>query len=502
MPSLDARSANVAARLLLPNLDRHPDKTAYFCSDQAVSYQQLGEGAYRFAALLRGRGIGPGDRVMLALLDSPVFVAAFLGSCLIGAVAVPVSTSLDATTYDFLLTDSNARLALVAPTVAAIQGFPRDRRTDCLICGEDLTRILLDLPNTPVPPITVGPDDLAFMLYTSGSTGRPKGVPHRHPDLIEASERFAMQVLGMNETDLVFSASKLYFAYGLGNSLAFPLALGATTVLHPGVAAPDQLLALIECHRPTLFFSVPTVYAQILRNTNKDRLELPMRLCVSAGEVLPAAIVEEWHRLTGLDLLDGIGSTEMSHIFLANRPGDLIPGSAGWPVPGYEVRLVDDDGNPVTSGTDGHLLVRGPGAAPFYWNRPEKTAETMLADGFVRTGDVFVEKDSRYWHRGRSDDMLKVGGQWISPVQVEEALRVHPAVFDCAVAACRIGGLERPAAHLILRPGNTPGRPLEKTLRAFLTTRLPDYMCPVVYRFIDNLPRTPTGKVQRFKLRQ
>lgn len=501
MPGLDAHTANLAARLLLPNLARHPDKTAYFCLDKATSYQQLGAGAYRFAALLRDRGIGQGDRVLLALLDSPVFVAAFLGCCLIGAVAVPVGTALDGVTYDFLLTDSNARLALVSPVVAAIQDFPRDR-ADCLVCGEDLAGVLSDLPSTPVPPVAVGLDDLAFMLYTSGSTGRPKGVPHRHPDLVEASERFAAQVLGMNENDRVLSASKLYFGYGLGNSLAFPLALGATTVLHPGLATPDQLLALMERHRPTLFFSVPTIYAQILRGIDQDRLDLPMRLCVSAGEALPAAIVEEWGRLTGLDLLDGIGSTEMTHIFLANRPGDLVPGSAGWPVPGYEVRLVDDDGNPVAPGTDGHLLVRGPGAAPYYWNRPDKTAETMLADGFVRTGDVFVEKEGRYWHRGRSDDMLKVGGQWISPVQVEEALRAHPAVFDCAVAACRVGGLERPAAHLIPRPGHDPGRPLEKALRAFLAARLPDYMCPLVYRFVDDLPRTPTGKVQRFKLRQ
>lgn len=501
MNGCTANNRNLTAHLLLPNLARHPDKTAYLCAGQAVSYRQLAAGAYGFARLLHAKGIGPGDRVLIVLVDSPVFVAAFLGTTLIGAVAVPVGTALNAETYDFLLSDSEARLALVSPSVAAIEGFPR-ARTDCLVCGERLAEAVAERPSVPVAAAAVGPDDLAYMLYTSGSTGRPKGVPHRHGDLLAAAERYAVQVLGMGEDDVVLSASKLYFAYGLGNSLAFPLYVGATAVLHPDNPLPDQLLALMTRYRPTLFFSVPTVYGQLIRSVNEDHLSLPMRLCVSAGEALPAAMVEEWQRLTGLEVLDGIGSTEMTHIFLSNRPGDLVPGSTGRPVPGYEVRLVDDDGNPVASGVTGHLLVRGPGAAPRYWNRPDKTAETMLADGFIRTGDVAVEQEGRYWHRGRSDDMLKVGGQWISPLQVEEVLRTHPVVSDCAVAAYRLGGLERPAAHLILRPGHEPGRPLEKALRAFLAVRLPEYMCPLVYRFVDDLPRTPTGKVQRFKLKQ
>lgn len=496
-----AIAPNLAARLLLPNLARHPDKIAYHCAEESISYRQLGEGAFRCAGLLRARGIGPGDRVMLALLDSPVFVAAFLGITLISAVAVPVSTSLTAETYDYLLADCTPRLLLASPSVAAIGGFPRNR-VDCLICGEQLAGVWTEMANAPIVAAAIGEDDPAFMLYTSGSTGRPKGVPHRHGDLLEAADRYAAQVLGMKKEDLALSASKLYFAYGLGNSLAFPLAVGASAVLHPGNPLPGQLLALMARHRPTLFFSVPTLYAQIIRSVDAPHLHLPMRLCISGGEALPAALVEEWRRLTGLELLDGIGSTEMTHNFLSNRPGDLVPGSAGRPVPGYEFRIVDDDGNPVSAGVAGHLLVRGPGAALSYWHLPEKTAETMLADGFLRTGDVFVEQDGRYYHRGRSDDMLKVGGQWISPVQVEEALRNHPAVADCAVAAYRVGGLERPAAHLILRPGNTPGRPLERELRTFVAARLPEYMCPLVYRFVDDLPRTPTGKVQRFRLKQ
>ena len=494
-------SHNLAARLLLPNLARHPEKIAYCCAEELVSYRQLAAGTYRFAALMRARGIGPGDRVLLALVDSPVFVAAFLGATLIGAVAVPVSTALNAETYDYLLADCDPGMILASPSVAAIEGFPRDR-AEIQIFGEQLAGILPGMAEAPLEAAPAGRDDLAYMLYTSGSTGRPKGVPHRHGDLVEAAERYAVQVLGMADNDRVLSASKLYFAYGLGNSLAFPLYVGATAALHPGPPLPGQLLPLMEQFRPTLFFSVPTVYGQIIRSVGEERLHLPMRLCVSAGEALPAAIVEEWRRLTGLELLDGIGSTEMAHIFISNRPGEVTPGSAGRPVPGYEIRLVDDGGTPVAADVAGNLLVRGPGAAPCYWNRPEKTAETMLADGFVRTGDVFIEQNGRYWHRGRSDDMLKAGGQWISPVMVEEALRTHPAVADCAVAACRIGGLERPAAHVILRPGSSPGRPLERELRTFMAARLADYMCPLVYRFIDDLPRTPTGKVQRFKLKQ
>jgi benzoate-CoA ligase len=492
---------NLAERLLTPNLERHPGKTAYLCNDEAVSYQQLADGAHRFASMLTGKGINRGDRVLIALSDSPVFVAAFLGTALIGAVAVVVGTSLTAELYGYIVDDCDARLMLLSRSVADSAGFPAEK-APCIVCNERLSHELPEFPATPVQPEPAHPDELAFMLYTSGSTGTPKGAPHRHADLLEAAERYALQVLGIKEDEIVLSASKLFFAYGLGNSLAFPLYVGATAVLHPGNPTPDQLLSLMEQHRPTLFFSVPTVYAQIIRNVSQEHLALPMRLCISAGEALPTAVFQEWQRLTGLELLDGIGSTELTHIFISNRPGGAIPGSTGQPVPGYEVRLVDDACTIVPSGEAGHLLVRGPGSAPYYWNQPKKTAQTMLPDGFIRTGDIFLEQDGCYYHKGRSDDMLKAGGQWISPVQVEDVLRTHPSVTDCACASCRIGGLERPAAHVILQPGTSPGRLLEKELRAFMAARLADYMCPLLYRFVNDLPRTPTGKVQRFKLRR
>ncbi|WP_295447776.1 benzoate-CoA ligase family protein [uncultured Thiodictyon sp.] len=490
---------NVAAVLLNPNLEAHPDKPAYICDAETVSYRDLAAGAYRFASLLLDQGIRKGDRILIVVLDSPVFVAAVLGATLIGAVPVPVSTALSGELYDYICTDCAARLILVSQSLASTAGLAL-ARTPGIRCGEHLREAFPNIPATPVPTEQVHYDDLAYMLYTSGSTGIPKGVPHRHADLVAAAENYAVRVLGMRESDTVLSASKLYFAYGLGNSLAFPMYVGATAVLHSGSPLPARLLSLMEQRRPTLFFAVPTIYAQIIRTVSQEHLTLPMRLCISAGELLPTAVFQEWHRLTGLAVLDGLGSTETGHIVLSNRPGETLAGSAGLPVPGYEIRLVDDGGAVVPSGVTGNLLVRGPSIAPFYWNQPEKTAATMLSDGFIRTGDLMVERDGHYFHQGRNDDMLKVGGQWVSPVQVEEVLRGHPAVADCAVAVCHVGALEYPAAHLILRQGYSSSPPMEKELRAFAAVRLPDYMHPLLYQFVDDLPRTPTGKVQRFKL--
>ncbi|MDK9718261.1 MAG: benzoate-CoA ligase family protein [Trichlorobacter sp.] len=492
---------NLAWQLLSQNLEHHPDKTAYLCNGEAVSYQQLADCACRFATLLQQSGIAAGDRVLLILPDSPVFIAAFLGAVLHGAIAVPVSTALTADDYRYILQDSAARFLLCSATVPAASELAAPELSR-LICNESLTGWLDGYPPAELTAPAPAPDELAFMLYTSGSTGKPKGVPHRHRDLLVAAEQYAVQLLGMQQDDLIFSASKLFFAYGLGNSLAFPLYVGATAVLYPGKPLPDELLQLIAKHHPTLFFSVPTVYAQIILSTATPQLNLPMRLCISAGEGLPTAVLDEWQRLTGLNILDGIGTTELTHIFISNQPGRIRSGSAGQAVPGYQIRLVDDEGNQVPAGTPGHLQVRGASTAPCYWNLPEKSADTMLPDGFIKTGDVFLEEDGYYYHRGRSDDMLKAGGQWISPVQVEEVLRAHPSVADCAVASCQVMGLMRPAAHLMLKPDCVAEPALERDIRRFMASRLQDYMLPVRYFFVDDLPRTATGKVQRFKLKR
>lgn len=493
------RYTNLAACLLDHNLERRPDKVVYLCGDDAVSYRQLADGAYRCASWLRDQGIGHGDRVLIALADSPVFVAAFLASNLLGAVAVPVSTALANDAYQYILDDSAARVAFVSKALAELPAFARRRP---LVCGERLGEFLPDSPAAKIEAAAVGDDDFAYMIYTSGSTGKPKGVPHRHADFIFSAQSYADQIVGIGEDDRLFTASKMTFAYGLGCSLMFTLYAGASAILNPATATPEQLLALIERHRPSVFFAVPTIYVQLIRSFSEDHRELPMRFCGSAGERLPAFVFEAWREITGIDIVDGLGSTETNYIVISNRPGAVVAGSTGTAVPGCAIRLVDDSGRDVASGESGHLLVRCASAARAYWRLPEISSATMLADGFIRTGDVMREEGGCYYHLGRSDDMLKVGGQYISPVPLEEVLRSHPAVADCAVVACQVGGMERPAAHLVLKPGFSAGAALEKELRAHAAAQLSDYMRPMKYVFHDDLPRNPSGKVQRFKLKQ
>jgi benzoate-CoA ligase len=345
-------------------------------------------------------------------------------------------------------------------------------------------------------------DDFAFMLYSSGSTGRLKGVPHRHASLLLPCELMGEGVLGIRGDDLIFSTSKLSFGYGLVNSFSFPLWFGAPAILHPEKPEVGAVLEIMERYRPSIMFSVPTVYAQILLACAEPTLCMPMRLCCSAGEALPALLFEEWQRLTGLEIIDGIGASELSHHFMCNLPGEAVPGSAGRVVPGYEVRLVDDAGNAVSEGQEGHLLVSGGTRAPCYWNLPELSRVTMLPDGFTRTGDIMLQRGGQYYFRGRSDDMIKVDAQWVAPVVVEAALLSHPAVAECAVAAVTVGPLVRPGAFLVLVPGTDWTPVLARELRTHVAARLPDYMCPARFRVLDLLPRTTTGKIQRFRLRE
>lgn len=493
------RHSNLAACLLEHNLARHPDKVAYFCGDEAVSYRQLADGVHRCASWLRDQGVGHGDRVLIALADSPVFVASFLASNLVGAVPVPVSTALANENYQYILDDCEARVALVSKALAELPAFAR--RTP-LVCGERLAEFLPDALAVPVDAAQVGSDDLAYMIYTSGSTGKPKGVPHRQGDFLFSAQTYAAQVAGISESDRMFTASKMTFAYGLGCSLMFTMLAGASAILNPEASTPERLLDLIAQHRPSVFFAVPTIYVQLIRSVSDARLDLPMRFCGSAGERLPVFVFDAWRELTGLELVDGLGSTETNYVVISNRPGAVVAGSTGTAVPGCEIRLVDDSGRDVASGESGHLLVRCASNARVYWRQPEISVATMLADGFIRTGDLMREEGGFYFHLGRSDDMLKVGGQYISPVPLEDVLRDHPAVADCAVVACLVGGLERPAAHLVLKPGFSAGAALEKDLRAHAAANLADYMRPMKYAFHDDLPRNPSGKVQRFKLKQ
>ena len=493
--------SNAALELLTRNLELHPDKVAYFCGEQALSFRELNKASRNFAHLLRKQGIAPGERVLIVLPDCFAFPVVFLGCLLSGAVAVAVAATIRDEDLAYIFEDCEASL-LVTHTELAVPHSVIGDKVKQIVCDNDgppEDSVSCDGFSNPYRPSA---DDFAYMLYSSGSTGKPKGVPHRHESLLLPCELVGKALLGITGDDVIFSTSKLPFTYGLINSLAFPLHFGATAVLHPGKPDPLAILEIIGRRKPSIFFSVPTIYTQIILSCADRELKLPMRLCCSAGEALPVALFEEWQRLTGMEILDGIGSTEMSYHFISNIPGQAVPGSTGRLVPGYRARLVDDDGNNVPEGSEGHLLVSGPTGSPCYWNMPEKSAETMLPDGFIKTGDIFVKRNGFYFHCGRSDDMIKVGALWVSPVQVEETLRSHPAVADCAVAAVSAGTLIRPGAFVVIKPGTEQPSALAQELRLYILARLPDYMCPVSFQFMEELPRTSTGKLQRFSLRE
>ena len=509
---------NVAAGLLARNLERCPDKAAFLCGDDTLTHRALAADSARFANLLRARGVGPGQRVVLVLPDSFAYLKAFLGAMLLGAVPVPVSAMLTPGDYAFILADC-AATALVtwedSPAAEAARGVPETGVV--LPCGLDGPWGLW-AQSAEFEPVIVSGDAPGFMLYSSGSTGRPKGVPHAQADLLGPAAPWGSSVLGVTAGDVLFSASKMSFAYGLMSSLTLPLFFGATGVLFPGKPGPYELFEAIARHRPSLFFCVPTLYNLLLRafEPGAPGFDLSsLRLCYSAGEALPASLCQEWQRQTGVEILDGIGSTEAFNLFLSNRPGRVRCGASGEALPGFEVRLVSGDGpdggdgqSPeVPDGTPGNLLLRGAGLARAYWERPEKTAETMLPGGWLATGDVYVREHGVFTHQGRSDDMLKVGAHWVSPVQVEDALRQHPLVAECAVAGLRVEGLLRPCAHVVLK--DTTQDQGQGQARAKLGAEiirharglLPIYMCPVRVEFHNDLPKTPTGKIQRFRLR-
>ena len=492
---------NAAVELLQRNLERHPDKTAYFHGENFITYRQLDREARRFALLLRRHGIAPGERVLIVLPDTPAFPVSFLGCLLAGVIAVVAGTSLAEEDLVHIIGDSGARLLITDACLPTPLKAAESGTVPILLAGNGSFG-----SDTPADPLSIPfhpqPGNFAYMLYTSGSTGKPKGIPHRHQDLLLPCSSVGGAILSIAADDVIFSTSKFSFAYGLINSLAFPLFFGVTAIIHSAKPEPVAILDIIKKRQPSLFFSVPTVYLQIILSCAESGLVLPMRLCYSAGEALSAAIFEEWQRLTGLEIIDGIGSTEMSYIYISNRPGEARPGTTGRPVPGYHLKLVDDDGNDVSDGVEGHLLVSGDTMFPCYWNLPEKSAGTVLADGFMRTGDIFMRQEGFYYHRGRGDDMIKSGGHWVSPVPVEEALLSHPAVAECAVAAVTVGALIKPGAFVVAAPGSvrTPG--LERELRKHLMARLPEYMCPVRFTFVPELPRTSTGKIQRFRLRE
>jgi benzoate-CoA ligase len=463
------------------------------------------------------------DRVALLLLDSPEFVAAFFGAIKIGAVPIPMNTMLRPADYEYMLQDSRAKVLVVHETLWAPLRSIRDlfRYLHHIVvvggAGEGLlayAELARDQPTTCVASET-SKDDVAFWLYSSGSTGFPKGAVHLHHDMVYSAELYSRPILQIQEKDVTFSAAKLFFAYGLGNNLYFPFNVGATAVLYPGRPSPDKMFEVIGAHRPTIFYGVPTLYAAMLqaadaeekaaggrRPTPSERAMESVRVCVSAGESLPAPIFHRWKERFGLEILDGIGSTELLHIFISNRIGDVRPGSSGKLVPGYEARIADEEGRVLPQGQVGNLLIKGDSAAAYYWNKHQKTKETMLGE-WVKTGDKYYQDpDGYFWYCGRSDDMLKVGGIWVSPVEVESALIGHPAVLECAVVGAQdTDELVKPKAYVVLKEGFEPSEVLAEELKDFVKEAIAPYKYPRWIEFIAELPKTATGKIQRFKLR-
>src|SRR6266550_59074 len=504
---------NAAHDLIERNLEAgRAGKLAFVDDGGSYTYGELAERVDRFANVLVGLGMRREERVLLCLHDTIDFPTAFLGSIKAGIVPIAANTLLTANDYAYMLANSRARALVVsAPLLAAIA--PSLPKLECLehviVSHGDpgphrAFDSLLASGKPQFEAVATCPDDVCFWLYSSGSTGAPKGTMHVHASLMQTAELYARPVLGIRETDTVFSAAKLFFAYGLGNALTFPMAVGATTVLMAERPTPAAVAKRLVEHRPTIFYGVPTLYAAMLASTElpaKDRINL--RLCVSAGEALPENIGNRWTAHFGVEILDGIGSTEMLHIFLSNRPGEVRYGTTGKPVPGYQVRLVDDQGNVISRpGELGELQICGPTSALMYWNQRERTKNTFQGP-WTRSGDKYsVDEQGYYTYGGRSDDMLKVSGIYVSPVEVEAALITHEAVLEAAVVGAEDENkLVKPKAFIVLKAGHAPSDSLKAALQQHVKAKLAPHKYPRWIEFLSELPKTATGKIQRFKLR-
>jgi benzoate-CoA ligase len=485
------------------------NKTAVLCEERSLTYADIQAGMNRVGNALKSLSVRMENRVALLLLDSEIYPQAFFGAIKIGAVPICLNTMMRPKDYLYFLNDSRARVLLIdSALVDVIATVRKDFRfvehvvvvngaaPEWAIAYSDL--VFGQSSELEAAPTT--PDDPCFWLYSSGSTGQPKGTIHLQHDMIYCCETYGKQVLGIREDDICFSAARLFFAYGLGNGLYFPFAMGATTSYMPERPTPQSVYNAVARYKPTLFFGVPTLYGSMLQAEGELK---GVRMCVSAGEALPAEILNRWVERHGVQILDGIGSTEISHIFISNRPDNIRPGCSGTVVPGYEARIVDEDFKDVPEGQAGTLLIKGDSIAACYWNKHEKTKKTMLGE-WINTDDQYMrDKDGYFYYIGRSNDMLKVGGIWVSPIEVEACLIGHPSVLECAVVgAPDHENLIKPKAFVVLKQGYTAGPELEKELKDYVKKALAHYKYPRWIEFRDELPKTATGKVKRFELKQ
>jgi len=489
------------------------EKTAIYYGEEKITYQVVLENVNRTGNALRSLGIGLEDRVLLLLLDCPEFVYSFFGAMKLGAVPIPTNTMLTPADYRYLLNDSRAKAIVVSrellPNISAI-AEELMYLNKVIVVGEPVENTLdfnelLRASSPELITVATSPDDPAFWLYSSGTTGFPKGTVHLHHDMVYCAEYYAKGILGINENDLTYSVAKLFFAYGLGNGLYFSFHVGASTVLSPQRPLPVHVFETITRYRPTLFFGVPTSYGALLQVEGAEKkYDLSsIKHCVSAGESLPSAIFHQWQKKFGLEILDGIGSTEVLHIFISNRPGRVKAGSSGQVVSGYEAKIIDVEGNPVPVGQVGTLMVKGDSIAAGYWNKHQKTKETYRGE-WIYTGDSYYQDEEGYFtHVGRGDDMIKAGGIWVSPVEVESALMSHPSVLECGVVGSQDeDGLYKPKAYVVFKPGVKPSESLLEELKQFVKSNIAPYKYPRWIEPVEELPKTATGKIQRYKLRE
>jgi benzoate-CoA ligase family protein len=492
------------------------NKVAIYYLDEKITYKQLQIRMNQFGNALKNLGLECENRVLLVCNDSPELITSFFGAVKIGAVPIPVNTMMTPDDYEYFLNNSRARALVIHEEFWNKIRHLKLRFhylkhviviSESAVIEENVNdyNMLINEASNELEAAHTTFNDQAFWLYSSGSTGAPKGVIHLQHDMEYAYKTYAKKVLKMDDDDITFSAAKLFFAYGLGNGMYFPFGAGASTVLMPERPLPEKVFKCLETYKPTIFFGVPTLYGSMIdlvEQTGNIYDLSSLRVCVSAGEALPATFIDKWKKLFNVDILDGIGSTEAAHIYLSNTIGDVKPGSSGKVVPGYEAKIVNEAGMTVSKNEPGDLLIKGDSIAGGYWNLHEENKQKFIGDWF-HTGDKYYKDEAGYyWYCGRSDDMMKVGGIWVSPVEVENALLQHEKVLEVAVVPVdNEDNLVKPKAFIVLKDGVEPSQSLENDIKEFVKTELAPYKYPRIIEFVTEIPKTATGKMQRFKLR-
>ena len=509
MKEIKNNKYNAAYDLLIRNIDKNPDKIAFIDNNNSITYQELFRKVKAFSYSIKKYQIKENDRIILCMHDSIEYPIVFLGLIWSGIIPICINTMLPKKDYAYMIEDSEAKAIITLSDFKnSFLSIIENKKNKPLLIIDDndelncLNKLINQAENSIENPYDSNENDVAFWLYSSGSTGTPKGTLHIHKSLIATANTYAKKIIKINKNDICFSAAKLFFAYGLGNALTFPMSIGATSILMAGRPTAESVSNIIKKYSVTLFFGVPTLYAALLSSNININDYQSLRLSISAGEALPAHLCEKWKKLLGISILDGIGSTEMLHIFISNSIEDTIPGASGRPVEGYKARLINDDGKEAFDDEIAELEVQGPSSAISYWKKPEKSKLTFK-ENWVKTGDKYIRnKDGIYTYCGRADDMMKVSGQYVSPFEVEAALQNHKDVLEAAVVGEKdINGLIKPKAFIVLNENVSTSKNLELELTNHVKSQLTPFKYPRSYEFIDTLPKTATGKIQRFKLR-